>query len=310
MSAMPWTRRPAEQPAPAGLAGGDGRDRAAPATRTDHTGHAAEPRHAGIGTQGKDERGGADMDRHQHAPADRHDPGAADRHDLGPADQHDTAIGTGTGTGIGSGIGTGIGTGTGLPIGTADRRDPGPGEWHHPADADGSADAGADAAADAHADADAVTHHIVVPHSGDRGDVVRTGTGTGTDRSARRRYPVISSVRFWNEEIRLRDLLRIVREGDYNMAHIPVVRAANTAFFWLVTAPVVTIVFLALWAFAVSLHRAVTIAGVLLIGAQAAPVVPWLVVSTWPAAVWQWAGAAALVFGVGTAIAAAVDRHR
>lgn len=245
----------------------------------------------GHDTSTADQHWGHSADRHDIGTTDRHQGSTADRHDLGPADQH----------------GTGIGTGSGLPIGTADRQDPGPGEWHHSADADGAADADADA----HADTDAVTHHIVVPHSGDRGDVVRIGsTGTDADRSARRRYPVISSVRFWNEEIRLRDLLRIVREGDYNMAHIPVVRAANTAFFWLVTAPVVTIVFLLLWAFAVSLHRAVTIAGVLLIGAQAAPVVPWLLVSTWPPAVWQLVGGAAVVFGVGTAIAAAVDRHR
>jgi hypothetical protein len=242
------------------------------------------------------------MDRHDQTPADRHATGTADRHDLGPVDRPGTGSGTGSGTGIGTGIGTEAGTGIGSetgtvpasPIGTDDRHDLGPGEWPHD-----------------RAGAGAATHHIVVPEGGGRTDVVRIGSADADeDRSARRRYPLIHGLRFWNEEIRLRDLLHIVREGQYNLAHIPVVRAANTAFFWLVTAPVVTIAFLLLWAFAISFHRAVTITGVVLVAAQAVPVVPWLVLSTWPPAVWQWAGGAALVFGVGTAIAAAVERHR
>lgn len=286
MTATPWTQRHTEQPVPSGP---DGEHSPDGPGRPDGAGRVVGSRHPGIGTREAVEQEGADMDRHDQVPADRHDQAPADRHNLGPADRH--------GTGTGTGIGTGIGTAAAPPIGTADRHDLGTGEWHH----DG-AGAGVDAA---------THHHIVMPDREGRTDVVRIGSADADeDRSARRRYPLVGGLRFWNEEIRLRDLLCIVREGEYNLAHIPVVRAANTAFFWSVTAPVVTIAFLLLWAFAISFHRAITITGVVLVAAQAVPVVPWLVVSTWPAAVWQWAGGAALVFGVGTAIAAAVERHR
>ena len=241
---------------------------------------------------------------------DRHEQTPADRHDLGPADRP------------GPGIGTGIGANQSPPIGTPDRHDistgewQGTGEWHgNRADADADADrVRTDPYVRVHELPDhlaAKHHHIAIASDERRADVVRIGSADADEeRPARRRYPLIHGLRFWNEEIRLRDLLRIVREGEYNLAHIPVVRAANTAFFWLVTAPVVTIAFFLLWAFAISFHRAITIAGVVLVAAQAVPVVPWLVASTWPAAVGQWAGGAALVFGVGTAIAAAVERHR
>jgi len=265
----------------------------------DRVARAGRPRHAGIGTREEVERGAEEMDRHEQAPADRHDSGTADRHDFGTADRHDF--------GTADRHDSGIGTAPARPIGTPDRHDIGTGEWHND-----------HADADADADADAATHHhIVMPDDERRADVVRTGSADAdadadADEAgpARQRYPLISSLRFWNEEIRLGDLLRIVRQGDYNLSHILVVRAANVTFFWLVTAPFVTAAFCFMWAFAVSLHRALTIAAVVLVAAQAVPIVSWLVVSTWSAATWQWIGAAALVFGVGTAIAVAAERRR
>jgi hypothetical protein len=283
---MPWSRRQPAQPVPASEGGYGWAD------RPDRSGRA---RRAGSNRGEQVQRRAAQTDRHEQAPADQPDFGTADRPDYGTADRP----------------GTSIGTAPALPIGTADRHDLGPGEWH-----DDRADADADADADRDGDADAATHHIVVPND-ERGaderraDVVRVG-GAEADAAgpARRRYPVTGSLRFWNEEIRLRDLLHIVRQGDYNMSHILVVRAANIAFFWLVTAPVVTAAFCFLWAFAVSLHRALTIAVVGLVAAQAVPIVSWLLVSTWSATTWQWVGGATLVFGVGTAIVAAVERQR
>jgi hypothetical protein len=196
---------------------------------------------------------------------------AMDRHDIGSADRHGDA--------------------------TADRHGIGTADWH---------DSGSDA------DPMPIGRRVVAgaePHA----EVVSIGSADAdadADGGSPRRYPVIGSLAIWDEDIRLRDLLRIARKGDYNLSHFPIVRAANTAFFWVVTAPVVFAAFCFLYAFAVSLHRALTIAAILLIAAQAVPVIPWLVVSTWTASTWQHIGGFVVLLGVGTAIAAARERYR
>ena len=124
-------------------------------------------------------------------------------------------------------------------------------------------------------------------------------------------------LRFVNDDVSaLNTQLRFAWDSSYNMRHVPVVRAANVAFFFLVTAPVLTIVFFLLWAFAVLLHRALTgVAIIVLTAPFANQLWPWLVpdvldVTTWTRNAWQLVGIAVLVFGVATAIALAAGRRR
>ncbi|MHA6631861.1 hypothetical protein ACU61A_41065 [Pseudonocardia sichuanensis] len=133
------------------------------------------------------------------------------------------------------------------------------------------------------------------------------------------RLPLVHNLRFVNESLgSLRELLRFAREAHYNMSHIPLVRAFHIAFFWLVTTPVLSVGLFLLWAFAVRLHRALTAAVLALVLAPAARTIPvvgwlvpeWLVVTTWSATTWQWAGGGLLVFGVGVALVLAGERRR
>ena len=72
------------------------------------------------------------------------------------------------------------------------------------------------------------------------------------------------------------------------------VRAFHLAFFWIVTVPVLIVVWPILWTFVLRLHRSVTAWGLVLV---CAPFVnrwaDWLVwdgfdVSAWSATTWQW----------------------
>lgn len=153
-------------------------------------------------------------------------------------------------------------------------------------------------------------HQIIVPVDDDR---------AGDDEDTVPRYRLIDDLRFVNEPVAsLRELLRFAREASYNMAHIPLVRAFHIAFFWLFTAPILTAVLFLLWAFVVRLHRALTAAVLTLVIAPVVRTIPvigwlipeWLVVTTWSATTWQWAGGGLLVFAGGTAIALAGERRR
>ncbi len=195
--------------------------------------------------------------------------------------------------------------------GTADRHWSGtPGRHPDGADHDGADHDGADHdGAEGAGAEERAHHHIVVPDREHRGEVLPV-EGAGAGLAVRReRYPLVDTPRFWAEDICLRDVLRIAKQADHNLSHIPLVRAMHIAFFWLVTAPVCIIAFGVVWAL-VSFHRALAIAVIVVVAAQAVPVIPWLVVSSWTATTWQFLGAAVLVFGVGSALAAAGERRR
>ena len=131
--------------------------------------------------------------------------------------------------------------------------------------------------------------------------------------------PVLMNLRFVNEGLdSLRDMLRFAREANYNMSHIPFVRAGHVAFFWVVTFPVLSLTLFLLWAFAVRLHRALTAALIMLVGAMGANRLPalrwlvpdWLDATTWTGATWRWVGAALLVWAIASAIALLGERRR
>lgn len=137
--------------------------------------------------------------------------------------------------------------------------------------------------------------------------LVMTKRGDGalaiTDDEPRQRYPLVDNPRFWDEEIRLVDFLELAHRGDYNLSHIALVRAANVAFFWLVTAPLAVVAFAAVWALA-ALHRALLVAALLVAVAQVVPFAPFLEFSAWS---WPWVGGGVFVFGLSTLVAARAE---
>jgi hypothetical protein len=135
----------------------------------------------------------------------------------------------------------------------------------------------------------------------------RRGTGLGSFRGPRFVHERVDS---------LRDLLVAARTATYTGCHLRVVRAGNEAFYWLVTVPVLTVVFPLIWTFALSLHRALTAWFLIVVVAPFVnPHVDWLVldgldVSTWSFTTRAVVGTGALVFLATTAIAAVAERRR
>ena len=183
-------------------------------------------------------------------------------------------------------------------------------------------------------DPDAAAGHAGVPVDAD-GDRNGDRNGDRADAGAGERRSLVDRFRFVNDGVdSLRKQLRFAQTACYNGCDIPVVRAANVAFFWMVTAPAFTVGFFLLWAFAALLHRALTGAGIVV---AIAPFVnrlaPWLVpdildATTWTGVLWEVAfsadenatawtvtmwhvvGVAGLAFGICTAIALAAGRQR
>lgn len=275
-------------------------------TRTASRGYGWGPRadrrrHAGIGTREEMERHAEEAERHGTAAwgesgtaAERHSSGTAERN--GTPERHGRAARR-------HASGTARGTAA-RHAGTAQRHS-GTDERH---------DSGTPERHDDRADADeAERHEFIVPLDG------RADDRASDDEDTVPRHRLIDDLRFVNEPVAsLRDLLRFAREASYNMSHIPLVRAANIAFFWLFTTPILVTVLFLLWAFVVRLHRALTAAAITLVIAPAAHAIPaigwlvpeWMVVTTWSTTAWSVAGGALLVFAVGTAVALAGERRR
>ena len=151
---------------------------------------------------------------------------------------------------------------------------------------------------------DEATHRFLVSDRGSGGLAVIDDENE-PDRSDLR----VAPPRFWDEAVSLRELLELARRGDYALNHLRVVRAAHVAFFWLFTVPAYSVWSAVKWALA-SLWRALTVVVVVMVAAQAVPVVPFLVVASWTPTAWSWLGGIVLVFGLLTAVAAAVEKRR
>ena len=218
---------------------------------------------------------------------------------------------------------TGTPQGAATPAATAGRNAGGPERWETgtgPRNAEGAEPrgtgtlrdrnaAGPEHAEERSADPPEATYHAVVPvRAVDRNDE-RSDGADEDDPPARERYPLIDTPRFANEEICLQDFLETAKYGDYALQHVLIVRAMNVAFVWLFTNTIARITFAVVWSVA-SFHRAIWVYGILFVIAQAAPVVPALVVVNWTATTWGWIGGGVLVFGVATAIAAVTERRR
>jgi hypothetical protein len=278
MTTSPWAKHRGAQPGPATGRGSGWQDRA------------GRPRHAGIGTRTDVERHAAELDRHDEDPTEWH------------------------GTGTPSGTSSGTSSGTAPDSGTAQRHAHRHGTGTAPARHSGTEDrhdSGAGTVMPSH-------HQFVVPDdSRAAADSRADEDGVPPQETAGVRHRLFDDLRFVNEDMAsLRNLLRFARTATYNMSHLAPVRAANIAFFWIVTAPVLTVAFFLLWAFAVRLHRALTVAVIIgVLGPFANRLLDWLVpdgldVTTWSATTWSWVGGGLLMFGVATAIALAGERRR
>jgi hypothetical protein len=150
----------------------------------------------------------------------------------------------------------------------------------------------------------------------DRAAIDRALDVTGTAPMQGR---AVDELRFVDKPLgSLRELLEFAREWHYNMSHVPLVRSANIAFFWLVTVTILPAVWFLCWTFVVRLHRALTAAVIVLVLSPFVRTLPvigwlvpdWLVLTAWSATTWRVAGVAVGLFMVGTAIALVRGRRR
>jgi hypothetical protein len=153
-----------------------------------------------------------------------------------------------------------------------------------------------------------VSHEVTVPEPGGTGALVmRSRAGEVAERAA-------EGLRFVNlANLSLREVLRYARQANYNLGHIPAVRAFCEAFFFCVTAPVLALGRFAEWVH-LRPHRAVVTHTIVLTAAHFLNrlvdwLVPdWLDAATWPATMWQVIAGAAGVLLVATLIIYRRDR--
>ncbi len=145
-------------------------------------------------------------------------------------------------------------------------------------------------------------HEIAVP------DADGTGSLVMTSRAGELAQQAADDLRFVNLPLgSLRQVLWTARRGDFNLAHIPAIRSANIAFFYLVTAPTLIVARLHEWVH-VRLHRAITTWAIVLVCAHFLnrllgwPVLAWFDPWAWSATAWQVAAAAAFVFVLATVV--------
>ena len=121
-------------------------------------------------------------------------------------------------------------------------------------------------------------------------------------------------LRFTNMQNKsLREVLRYARDGEDNLSHLLAFYSFKVAFFYWITAPVLTVAEFVKWVHARP-HRFLFSWGLLFLGAGALNrladgLVPdVLVVSTWPVTTWVWVASGALVLVLTTAVTYARNR--
>lgn len=144
-------------------------------------------------------------------------------------------------------------------------------------------------------------HDIAVPDANGPGGLVMTSRRVG--KAAEQ---AVSGFRFVDlRSGSLREILRLARRAEYNLGHIPAVRCANQAFFYLVTVPVLALAWLGEWVH-VRMHRALAVWGVVLVFTHYLNrIADWLIpdildLGTWSATMWQIVGGWAILFVIFT----------
>lgn len=145
-----------------------------------------------------------------------------------------------------------------------------------------------------------VRHDIAVPAPDGTGALVMTS------RAGERAQQVAEGLRFVNlRNHTLAETLNYAWHAQSNLTHIPLFRAMNVAFFFLVTAPLLIVARYLEWVH-LRLHRALAVWGLVLVVAHflnrlVDGFVPDLLdAGTWSATTWTWVAAGGFMFAATT----------